>query len=188
MTTRTWHVYTLLDPRSREVRYVGITQDTRTRLRNHTNEAKRGKDQSYRSRWIRLLLKVGLKPLMVVVETGTGDWAKAEKHWIAHFRRIGCKLVNTVDGGRGTLGRKVSDESRAKVAATLKGHPVLPETRAKLSVILRGRKQPPGTLAKIRAAASRRIGIERAPETRAKISAAKMGHVGCYHSLEWRKR
>lgn len=35
-----WYIYSLIDPRDHRVRYVGKTNDVRTRLRNHVKKAR----------------------------------------------------------------------------------------------------------------------------------------------------
>jgi hypothetical protein len=188
VTKKLWSVYVLLDPRDGEARYVGVSQDVRRRFNAHMSTAKRGLNMYNVTRWIGGLLKRGLTPILCVVETGISDWVQAEKGWIAHLKHAGCRLVNSTDGGEGTPGRRHSMEAKTKTSLALKGHPVSTETRLKLSTLLKGRKLSAGHLANVRAAASRRIGVPRTPETKAKISASKMGHAGYFHSLEHRKK
>ena len=67
--------------------------------------------------------------------------------------------------------RHLSPETRARIAAALKGHEVSPETRAKLAAAKRGHEVSPETRAKLAAALRGRPGRPRSPETRAKLSA-----------------
>jgi hypothetical protein len=108
-----WIIYTLKNPRTDEVRYVGFTSRTPDkRMRAHINDAVRCPN-TYRARWILSLLSIGLWPVMESVECGSGDgWADAEKKWIAALRASGARLTNTTDGGDGTLGRVMSAEQR----------------------------------------------------------------------------
>src|SRR5664280_1873675 len=62
-------------------------------------------------------------------------------------------------------GQHMTDEQKAKISASLKGHVILPEQRVKLSVALLGHKVSPETFARICAANS-----NPSPERRAKIS------------------
>lgn len=99
-------VYTLSDPESQEIRYVGVTHNPLSRLSEHLSKAKGG-ENNHRACWIRSLLKKGLAPLFQVVETGAGGgWADREMQWISDLRGKGCRLVNGTDGGEGTLGYK----------------------------------------------------------------------------------
>ena len=92
---RTFAVYTLSDEHG-NVRYVGITKSPQERNKRHPREARYG--NSHRKCWIRSMIKAGFQPKMTVIEW-VEDWDEAERRWIAHFRAIGCDLVNGNDGG-----------------------------------------------------------------------------------------
>jgi len=188
-------IYALTD-KAGDVRYVGWTVNTQRRLRLHLAEAKRQPLKTHRTRWVGSLLREGLTPGLVVIETGTGcDWAEKERGWIAFFRELGCKLTNGTTGGDGTPGHVVSAESRAKLreyrlkqtmppispetraklSAYRAAHPmgpISPETRAKLSVASRRRKASPETRAKHSEVQRKRWAAGRtvSPETRVKMS------------------
>jgi hypothetical protein len=49
------------------------------------------------------------------------DAPEAERLLIRGFRKEGARLVNGTDGGDGTVGRKHTPESRAKMSANQKG-------------------------------------------------------------------
>lgn len=49
-----------------------------------------------------------------------GDWAARERHWIAHYRQDGHRLLNLTDGGDGLAGHTFSPEHRAKIAVALR--------------------------------------------------------------------
>lgn len=165
-----WYIYTLHDPRKPElVRYVGWTRNTHTRLQGHIRLAKNGRDKTYCGKWKRTLLRAGLRPLLTVIETGSGDdWAEAEIRWIAHYRAlVGAKLTNLANGGGGPAGHhwKLSEETKARMsiasrrrgfteearekARTSKlGVPLTLEHRAKLSAVRVGKKRAPESVAK----------------------------------------
>ena len=77
-------------------------------------------------------------------------------------------------------GKKRSPETRAKIAAALKGRPRPPETRAKLSAAQRGKTHSPETRAKMskgrKGEKNAFYGKTHSPETRAKLSAALKGN------------
>src|SRR5258708_18627919 len=94
-------IYVLVDPRTEEIRYVGGTnRSLKARLGRHL--AARGKN--HRVAWLALLKRRGLIPLIrVVQQVPVQYYAEAERYWIAYFRTMGCRLVNSTDGGDGLL-------------------------------------------------------------------------------------
>lgn len=112
---KSWVVYALLDPRTSEIRYVGVTHRT-VRLTEHLSKARRG-ERTYRSTWVRSLLGLGLEPTVSILESGAGPaWPEREAFWIAECRKAGCNLTNATDGGEGILGWKPNAEQRSKMA------------------------------------------------------------------------
>jgi hypothetical protein len=174
--TRRWHIYTLSDPRTGEVRYVGKTQkaDPKKRLNSHISDAVMGKDQTRCGRWKRSLLADGVRPVLTVIESGTGDgWIEAEQRWVAHWRAIaGDRLTNLTDGGEGMAGYVIAPETRVKMSAAKMGKKRAPEVLARMSEWLRGRRVTPETRAKIAAAHG---GMKHSDEAKAKQRAAKLG-------------
>jgi hypothetical protein len=196
-------IYALRDPRSDDaVRYVGKTKhDPAVRLKQHLQAIVRAR----RGRWIDGLKKNHLKPIIEVLEIvdDGAPWEPVERHWIAHFRAAGERLLNETDGGDGCLGRPRTPEEKERIARKQRGRKFDPEHRAKLSAArlgvkpwntgvphapatrekLRlanvGKKQSPELIARRIAASveSRRRGAgwAKSDETRAKISASKMG-------------
>lgn len=169
---RPWEIYTLSDPRTLRARYVGVTfVGGAARCRSHCDNALKGR--THRDYWIRSLLRLGYRPIYLVLEYGQGvGWQDRERFWIAIHRKF-CDLTNLTDGGEGTPGHRCSPETRAKIGAASKGRPYSSETRAKMGAANKGRKRSPETRAKLSAAAKER---QYSPETRAKIGAAKKGH------------
>ncbi len=98
-----WTVYTLKDPRTGTIRYVGWTvKSLARRLNIHIQDAVSKPARSHRAKWILSLLSIGIRPVIDAIEQGQGDgWAQAEKRWIAKFRAEGARLVNGTDGGDG---------------------------------------------------------------------------------------
>lgn len=167
MGKRSWHVYTLSDPRTQEVRYVGITFRGKQRYNEHLSRALTG-GRTHRDCWIRSLVAVGVRPVYQVVETGLDiGWQDAERTWIATYRAT-RSLVNHTDGGEGTPGLAPSLELRRKLSETRKGVPYPPGRK---SATL-GRHHTPEAIAKIQAASKGHV----MPESiRAKLSALKKG-------------
>lgn len=118
---RTWVVYTLSDPETQEIRYVGVTHHPNSRLAEHLSKARKNREGNHRSCWIRSLLAKGLEPVFTRIEDGEGsEWALREQHWIAHYKALGLRLVNATEGGEGTLGYSPTPEARALKAEMAK--------------------------------------------------------------------
>lgn len=177
---RQWHVYGLTDPRDSKVRYVGWAFDPARRLKAHlyrcTSEA------NHKAAWLRQLSTLGLEPSLLILETNSGDWASAERRWIAHYRAMGADLTNSTDGGEGVVGLVFSSASRAKMAAAKRGRKHTAEHVEKVAMALRGRSRPPEAM---RAAQMARLGSKHTPDTIEKIREASLGRK---HSEETRAR
>jgi hypothetical protein len=115
--TRKWFVYALLDEDG-DIFYIGGTRDLGRRLREHVKALR-------------------FRPNYVVLETGVeGSWRDPEHCWLEHYRALGARLINRTVGRNG--GEVLSDETRAKLSAAKRGHPVSAETRAKSADAQRG--------------------------------------------------
>ena len=92
-------IYTLEDPTTKVVRYIGKTEESLSkRLTKHVYDSKR--KISHRNNWISSLVKQGLRPTITLLEEVTSErWQLEEKYWIAQFRAWGFDLVNGTDGG-----------------------------------------------------------------------------------------
>ncbi len=101
-------IYTLIDPRDGEVRYVGITDNMARRFAQHLREtgARTAKGQ-----WLEDLHTYGLKPLIKAIEEMHFEKAQRhlveerERYWIRTFEQLGAELTNIRDA---TLGIEAS--------------------------------------------------------------------------------
>ena len=109
-------IYTLSDPITNEVRYVGKTKFTlNKRLSQHICE----KRVSKRTCWIKSITNKGLLPKIELLETcGNENWIDTEKFYISYFKYIGVRLVNATCGGDGITFTK---EIRDKISNAHKG-------------------------------------------------------------------
>lgn len=112
-------IYGLVDPRDGQLRYVGKSTSGLRRPRSHTapsNVEKIG--HTHLGRWLRKV-----KPEIEVLEVHETAEAlpEAERHFIAYFRFIGCRLVNATAGGEGSCGFRMSDATRRKMSDAKKG-------------------------------------------------------------------
>lgn len=106
MLAYTDHIYTLVDPRTNQVRYVGKTNNPDMRMSYHLKlrEGNEGKNT-----WIRELLELGLTPVMNVIETvhytiprdlTVESSAQRERYWIRYYLAQKAQLFNIdVEGG-----------------------------------------------------------------------------------------
>lgn len=139
-------IYTLSDPITGQVRYVGKTKaDLRRRLAQHLLPSNLRKN-THKNAWLKSLNAL---PLLEVVEEVAPELADdAERFWITQFRAWGFKLTNLTEGGDGGTGYKHSSASRQKRSDALKGRPVpwaslwvrTPEYRERLSRARTGMK------------------------------------------------
>lgn len=148
-------VYTISDPTTMEVRYVGKTNDIRQRKRSHIQVA-RWNPKTYVQRWISSIIKQGREPIFTMIQRcGSCECAyEAEAYWIKEFFRRGYRLCNLtcgIDGEVGEeyknttnkrsvshLGKKMSEESRRNLSESLKRAYANPEVRLRVSIAKKG--------------------------------------------------
>lgn len=99
-------IYALCDPRTGAIRYIGKSWQPSRRLIYHVYHARRGTRHLPVHRWIWQILKRGLRPTLLEIESVLpgADWASRERHWIENYRAVGAKLLNLTDGGEGLTG------------------------------------------------------------------------------------
>lgn len=118
-------IYTLADPRTSEVRYVGMTiRSLKVRLAGHLRNCRLENNQ--RAHWIRSLQDAGVIPVITEVDyVPVERFSETERQWIAFYRAQGARLVNSTDGGEGAPGFKMSPEARKKISEAKKRVPQL---------------------------------------------------------------
>lgn len=181
------YIYSLIDPRDGEIKYVGKTKDLNERLKSHFHDARRF--NTPKNAWLLKLKRLGLRPRVEVLEeVDKSSWPEAERRWIAALRNKGCPLKNICDGGEGRngplsektkrrlseagRGRVVTEETRRKLSKAHKGRRVSKEARAKIGAANRGRKHTAQARNKMSQA---RKGIPKSAEHRRKIGLAHKG-------------
>ena len=94
------YIYTISDPLTEEVRYVGKTINPSQRFISHRYAAKK----HYVACWIRKLKSQGLKPMFHIVdEVDDSSWQFWEQFYICLFKSWGFRLNNITAGGDGAL-------------------------------------------------------------------------------------
>jgi len=92
------YIYSLIDPRNGDIRYIGKTNNTKLRLSNHLVE----KHKTYKVNWIKSLKKINLKPILEILDKVLiEDWQFWEQHYISLYKSWGFKLTNSTNGGDG---------------------------------------------------------------------------------------
>lgn len=95
--SKTIFIYALCDPETGEVKYIGKTNNPRTRYGDHLGDW----SASEKTRWIAQLKFRDLKPKMEILEEFLDselDWREVERFWIRYWRFLGANLVNGTDG------------------------------------------------------------------------------------------
>ena len=96
----TTNIYTLTDPRTNKVRYVGKANNVSQRYKAHLNKAR--KHQTHKWNWIQQLKREGLKPIIDVIDiVSIYEWQYWEIYWISQMKQWGFDLVNYTNGGDG---------------------------------------------------------------------------------------
>ena len=131
-------IYTLSDPITGDVRYVGKSDKPIQRLNQHIKNYTNS--NNYKNRWIKSLISKGLEPkLEILDEVKQSEWEYWEKYWITQFKNWGFKLTNSTDGGDcgptffGDENPSKRPEVRKKISEANKGRKVSEETKEKLS-------------------------------------------------------
>lgn len=170
-TDRVVYIYTLVDPITHEVRYVGKTVNLSKRMYQHTYL----KCATHTSKWIKSLSEF---PQVVIVDEVTNDWEEAEKFWISYFKFMGANLTNLKSGGDSPHGWKHSEETKAKIKASNVGKMHSEKTIARLRTLRTGMTSSKETCLRISAALT---GIPKSKEHAQKVGDT---HRGKKHSSD----
>lgn len=101
--------------------------------------------------WHRVVAKHGYDVQIIATFDSHEEAIQFEIETIAKYRALGYPLVNVTDGGEGTCGRVVSEESRDKMRGE-KNKAKHPEIRAKISAKAKVNQNKPEVKARIAAA------------------------------------
>jgi predicted GIY-YIG superfamily endonuclease len=88
------YIYTLTDPNTNEVRYVGGSRDVAHRYNNHLFDSTSNKNKV---EWVNELKSQNKKPILRIIEQTTkSTWIEREKYWIAQYNNL-LNMVNNPD-------------------------------------------------------------------------------------------
>lgn len=105
------YIYTLTDPTTGRIGYVGKAKNKIKRKWDHIGRPKgelqgkvyktRNEDhKTYKDFWVRSLLRKGITPIMDIVEVAdTTNWKEREVFYVKKFKEEGHKLTNLTPGG-----------------------------------------------------------------------------------------
>jgi hypothetical protein len=136
-------IYTLTDPRTNQVRYVGKSNNPTKRLYCHLGRT----EKNHKHSWLVNLNTNGLKPILDIVdEVPITEWKFWEIYWISQFKTWGFDLTNLTNGGEGFASGDLNPAHLPHVKAlrskTHKGKTISQKTRDKISLSLTGRENP----------------------------------------------
>lgn len=115
-------IYTLTDPITKNVRYVGQTSNIKARYYRHIYDAKLNGLKNKRCSWIKSLLNNNTRPILDIIDiVEYKNWIFWEQYWISQFKVWGFDLVNSTEGGEGSYNRNVSDLTKKKMSLVKKG-------------------------------------------------------------------
>ena len=114
------YIYTLVDPKTSLVRYVGMAKNVEKRYKEHFTRLDKN---THKTNWIKQLLSQGIYPeLHIQQKIKMEYWQEAEQFWISYYRNAGYPLTNSTDGGEGTIGWHPTDEQRKKQSVNWTGY------------------------------------------------------------------
>ena len=95
-----YYIYTLSDPLSNEIKYIGKTKNLKDRLIRHMNPSNLKNTWTSKSKWLKYLKNNNLKPIMEALDYGDeNNIDDLEIYWISQFKAWGFNLKNETDGG-----------------------------------------------------------------------------------------
>lgn len=123
-------IYALCDPDTEEVKYVGKSNNPKSRLSRHIADSKI--KTSEKLIWVKSLLSINKLPLLKILEKVPVEvWEIKEKFWINQFK----DLTNMIPGGN--VSPMTDQNIINKMVSTKRNNPqkISQKTRDKLSII-----------------------------------------------------
>lgn len=116
------YIYTLSDPSTMEIRYVGQTNEPKRRFNDHISSSINESSDSYntyKARWIRKILNNNLLPIMSIIDSCSSfeESNKLERIYVEKLIKDGYRLTNS----HVTDVTESSVETRKKISSTKKG-------------------------------------------------------------------
>src|ERR1035437_8715270 len=106
------YIYALLDPISKNIRYIGATTKGKERYQKHISDYYL-KKSTLKNNWIKSLKKRNLLPELLILEyCDKNDLCNLEEFYINYFKFLGFHLLNHLDCGYGIKPKIVSLEEK----------------------------------------------------------------------------
>lgn len=186
-------VYSLNDPITNEIRYIGYTSSSlKERLRCHIKDMNFKNVNCHKNKWIRKLKLNNLLPIINLIYDNLNreDAIKKEIELISYYKSINYRLTNSTNGGEGGAGYRFSDKQKKEQSNRQIGKKLPPcseERKRKISEANKGRKMTKEQVEKMK-------GRKVSEETRKKFSKIHKGkklseetkkRMGLARKLEW---
>ena len=111
------YIYTLADPFTGSIKYVGKANDPAYRYKTHFR-----KENTFKSKWFHSKIALGKPPVMEILDcVPIEEWKFWEQHWIQVLKGWGFSLVNGDNGGLGH--QRLDAVARKKISDALSGRP-----------------------------------------------------------------
>ena len=139
----TTFIYSLSDPITGEIRYIGKANNPKKRILDHVRENKTS-NKSHKISWIKSLIAKDLLPIVEIVdEVPKLDWEFWEQYWISQFKYWGFNLTNISPGGYNNNYKRTT-ETKKKMRISKLGTTLPIEHRKKISesVKLKAKENP----------------------------------------------
>ena len=108
------YIYALLDPSSKEIRYIGKSSNIKNRMANHLCPSSLKKN-THKNNWLK---KIKCKPLVKILCTCKLKNAnKFEKYYISKYKNLGARLTNGTNGGDGWPEGLTMPKTEARIKA-----------------------------------------------------------------------
>lgn len=95
------YIYALVDPETKERRYVGKTYNVAKRVHLHLTAARKG-NKTPNALWLKSLLDRNLRPEVEILEDAPFlKWQERERYWLAKARQENWNVTNVAGAGGG---------------------------------------------------------------------------------------
>jgi hypothetical protein len=97
---KTGYIYALMNPLTKEIKYIGKTLNIEQRYSRHLQEGQYCR--THKEKWINSLQKLNIQPeIKILIKTTSNLLNNLEIELIKHYKQF-CKLTNGTEGGDGT--------------------------------------------------------------------------------------